>query len=74
MQQQLIGNILKNAFVFDIKNWREQSLTNQGLPDSESVKRLFEAIKSQGIRDYLLKVVCPAFALSTRAVRSRYAL
>jgi len=39
MQSQPISTILRNASVFDIKNWREVSLNNQanfqGLPDSD---------------------------------------
>lgn len=58
MQRQTISTILRNASVFDIKNWREVSLSNQpsnqNLPDSESVRRLFEVIKLQKIGDYLL--------------------
>ncbi|MFM7600639.1 MAG: hypothetical protein ACKO7R_05495 [Pseudanabaena sp.] len=58
MQNQTISTILRNASVFDIKNWREVSLNNQanfqGLPDSDSVSRLFEAIKLQKINNYLL--------------------
>jgi hypothetical protein len=58
MQRQTISTILRNASVFDIKNWREVSLSNQSsnqnLPDSESVRRLFEMIKLQKIGDYLL--------------------
>lgn len=58
MQRQKISTILRNASVFDIKNWREVSLSNQpsnqNLPDSESVRRLFEIIKLQKIGDYLL--------------------
>lgn len=58
MQSQTISTILRNASVFDIKNWREVSLnnqsSNQNLPDSESVRRLFEMIKLQQISDYLL--------------------
>ncbi len=58
MQNQTISTILRNASVFDIKNWREVSLNNQanfqGLPDSDSVSRLFEIIKLQKIDNYLL--------------------
>jgi len=58
MQSQTISTILRNASVFDIKNWREISLNNQanfqGLPDSDSVSRLFETIKLQKINNYLL--------------------
>ena len=58
MQSQTISTILRNASVFDIKNWREVSLNNQanfqGLPDSDSVSRLFETIKLQKINNYLL--------------------
>jgi hypothetical protein len=58
MQSQTISTILRNASVFDVKNWREVSLNNQanfqGLPDSDSVSRLFEAIKLQKINNYLL--------------------
>jgi len=58
MQSQTISTILRNASVFDIKNWREISLNNQAnfqsLPDSNSVSRLFETIKLQKINNYLL--------------------
>ena len=46
-----IGNIIRNAVVFDFKNWREGRMTSE--PLLETVDRLFDLLEYRGI-DYLL--------------------
>jgi hypothetical protein len=46
-----IGNIIRNAVVFDFKNWREGRMSSE--PLLETVGRLFDLLEYRGI-DYLL--------------------
>ncbi len=49
-----ISEILWNAKLFNLQNWSGQTLNPQNLPDPDSIKRLFETIRTQQIEDYLL--------------------
>ncbi|HBB34334.1 MAG TPA: hypothetical protein DDZ80_13555 [Cyanobacteria bacterium UBA8803] len=42
-----ISEILRSARLFNVQNWSDRTLSSENLPDLESIRRLFAAIRNQ---------------------------